>query len=435
MKRRAFLRAVLMGAATLATGNRPGRAELDAVPLWRSRPRRSPRVVAGTISRSGAYAAFGVPAERALRLWAEQRNAAGGVAGRPVMLRLEDDASDADTVRRLYPALAHEADLLLAPYGSTLTRVALAAAEEVGVPCLAPTAGDPDVWRDGRAWSVQLLNPVDTTLHPTLRLAAEIGLRDVTFLHRDDPYTTRVIDGAAAHASRVGLRIGLRERYDGERAARRAAAGLPGELIVGLGFRAGGAGAGFLDDAVMLADALRVAGVRPRLLSLGIGAADARFASRAAGRVEHVLGTTGWRAYLPTPGRDAFVRAYRDRWGTEPDTHAAQAYGAGELYLQAARHALADAADASVAVPGERAAERRRVRDALFALDTETVFGRYRVDARGAQTGKTNAVMQWQDGRPVVIVPARYRTGRLVAPRAGAGRTGPGTARTARQRT
>ncbi len=108
---------------------------------------------------------------------------------------------------------------------------------------------------------------------------------------------------------------------------------------------------------------------------------------------------------MPTPGNAAFVRTYRRRWGAPPDAHAAQGYAVGELY----RQAWSRSAQAAAAV------EPGAVRDALFSLDTETVFGRYRVGETGLQTAKTNAVIQWQRGRPVVVWPRRYATGDLRA--------------------
>lgn len=333
-----------------------------------------------------------------------------------MLLRLEDDGSDAEVVRRRYPSLAHEADVLLAPYGSALTRDAIPAAEQVGVPCLAPTAGDKGLWAGGLRWTVQVLNPVGTTLHSTLALAERAGVRGVSFLHRDDPFSRAVIDGAADHATQLGMNVAARESFGRERDARRAVVGLPGDMIVGTGFRPGGQGSGFLDDALLLADALEVAGVRPRLTSLAIGAADPAFARQVGAGAEGVLGTTGWRPYLPTPGTDRFLRAYQHRWGEAPDTHAAQAYAAMQLYGRAVESG--DSVDAPPTHPDPergRTAERARVRDALFALETETVFGRYRVDDHGRQVGKTNAVLQWQAGTPVVVAPDRYRTGRLHA--------------------
>ena len=54
-----------------------------------------------------------------------------------------------------------------------------------------------------------------------------------------------------------------------------------------------------------------------------------RRGARAAGRghpAEHELETV-----VPRPGNEAFVSAYRQRWGEEPDNHAAAAYAAGQL--------------------------------------------------------------------------------------------------------
>lgn len=414
MNRRAFLGLALTAAAARMLDGRGARAAPDATFGMRRGSAPRPWIVAGTVSRSGRFAPLGVPAERAARTWAERLDSAAGLAGRRVLLRLEDDRSDPDEVRARYPSLAHEADVLLAPYGSALTRWAIEAAERVGVPLLAPTAGDAELWAAPRRWSVQVLNPTGTMLHETVQLAARHGLSSVGFLHRDDPFSRQLVSGAVTRAEALDLRVAERRTFSSERGARRAAAGMPGELLVATGYRPGGRGAGFLDDARLLYGALRAAGVRPRMLSLGIGAADEAFARELGPDADGALGTTGWRPYLPTPGSERFARAYRDRWGELPDTHAAQAYAALELYARAVEGG--ESRDAPPHLSGEgrgRNAERARVRDALFDMDVETVFGRYRVDAHGRQVGKTNAVVQWQEGRPVVLAPERYRTGAL----------------------
>lgn len=390
MRRRAFLAALLATAAKTFGGViGPARAA-------------RPLIVGGTVSLSGDFAAFGEPVRRALTLWREQINASGGVAGVQVELAVEDDRSDADQAQRLFTRLATASDLLIAPYGSWLTDAVLPVIEETGRPCVAPSAGDPELWSEDRAWLVQLLNPADTMLNSTFDAAKQAGLRSAAFLHRRDPFSSAVTEGAARYARALGFEVRAILPYEREaeaRAAARALAALPAaDVVAGMGFRPGGAGSGFVEDALLQLEALGTAGVEPRLLCLGIGAASPSFAEAAGREAEAVVGSTGWRPYLAAPGNRAFVAAYTERWGEAPDVHAAQGYAVGEILARA----------------WTRAAEGRghpaldRVREGLFALDTETVFGRFRVNRQGLQVAKTNALVQWRAGRIKVVWPERY---------------------------
>ncbi|NIR28979.1 MAG: ABC transporter substrate-binding protein [Gammaproteobacteria bacterium] len=403
MRRRRFL-AGLLGVSGTALVGEPGRAATPGTVT-----------VGGTVSLSGRFAAFGPPVQRALRLWREQLNAGGGLGGARVRLALEDDASDPDIARRRFQRLAPETDLLIAPYGSWLTRAVLPEVETAGRPCVAPTAGDRALWAQRRLWTAQLLNPSDTMLNGVVALASRAGLGTAAFLYREDAFSRTVVAGAADRARALGLEVRANLTYRNEPEARKHARALSEarpQLVAGMGFRPGGAGSGFLDDALMLLDALGAAGVDAPLLCLGIGASDRRFAGQAGAAAEGVVGSTGWRTYLRTPGNSAFVSAFRARWGETPDVHAAQGYAAAQVLARAWRRGASNA----------RAPTPSAVRDALFGLDVETVFGRFRVNERGLQTGKTNALVQWRDGEPVVIGPGRYAEGAFV-PRAGQGRS------------
>jgi branched-chain amino acid transport system substrate-binding protein len=57
-----------------------------------------------------------------------------------------------------------------------------------------------------------------------------------------------------------------------------------------------------------------------------------------------------------------------------------------------------------------------RVREALLALDTTTVFGQYKVDADGFQTGHKMVTSQWQDGKKVIVWPDDVATGKVRFP-------------------
>jgi branched-chain amino acid transport system substrate-binding protein len=57
-----------------------------------------------------------------------------------------------------------------------------------------------------------------------------------------------------------------------------------------------------------------------------------------------------------------------------------------------------------------------RIRDELLKTRTATIFGDYAVDERGFQTGHRTVMIQWQDGKQVVVWPAAVAAGKARFP-------------------
>lgn len=358
--------------------------------------------VGGSVPLSGPLASIGEPLRRGLALQVETASERAGLLDAEFELDVVDDGGRPESAREAYRSLVDRADVLVAPYGSDATEAVLDVVEDAGVPCVAPTAGDADLWADGRTWTAQLLNPVETFLHPALA-AARDHAESVGFVYRDDGFTPATMAGAIERARRRGWAVRAAAVYGSETERQEAMARVLGEapdFVVGGGFRPGAAGGGFLPDALALARAHERVDGAARLACWSIGASFPAYADSLGSLADGTMGVTGWKPYVEYPGNEAFVERYVERWGERPDTHAAQGYAAGQVLAAAHDRAGPDPV---------------RLRDALFELETDTVFGSFRVDERGLQRGKENAVVQWQGGSPVVVRPERWRTGELRA--------------------
>lgn len=395
-RRHALVETGIVGGATLGAVGWLGFGSTPAAP---------PVVIGGTLPLSGAQAGIGGPLQRGLILWAEQMTAAGGLVGRPVRVELTDDAGDPGQARRHFETQVAGWDLAVAPYGSPGTEAVIDLVEAASIPCVAPTAGDRSLWTAGRDWTVQLLNPVDTFLRPAVDVAASAGASSLGVIHRRDPFTPTTMAGAEQRARALGWTVQEPVQYTTEDQLPERMADVLADapdVVLGSGFRPGAAGGGFLPDALALSDVYERAGGGADFVCWSIGATFPAFAEARGVAAADATGVTGWKPYVDFPGNAAFQAAYAARWDEQPDSHAVQGYATGEVLAEA----VSDAGDLE---PGS-------VRDALFALETETVFGRYRVTQRGLQVGKTNVVVQWQDGAPVVVAPDRWADGALRYP-------------------
>ena len=102
--------------------------------------------------------------------------------------------------------------------------------------------------------------------------------------------------------------------------------------------------------------------------------------------------------------------------GTEVDYPLVQAYAAGVVAQRCVEEA------------GKL--EPRALREAAVSLDFSTFYGRFRIDpSTGQQTGRSPLIVQWQQGRKVVVWPPEQSQGSLIYPWPGLGPgLGPGPA-------
>ena len=137
----------------------------------------------------------------------------------------------------------------------------------------------------------------------------------------------------------------------------------------------------------------------------------------------------------------AGVDAFRERLGSladnfvgpsqwEPDAGYVVDYGPGVAEVQdslrRAGHPVIDypmAQSYAVGVVIQRCVEECKslddaeLRQAAASLDFTTFYGRFRIDAdTGRPAGKPALLVQWQQGRKVIVWPPEYRTGRLAYP-------------------
>lgn len=354
---------------------------------------------------SGPLALPGDESFRGLELAAEERNAAGGVAGRQVRL-LRGDASDATQAiaeaRRLMGA--ERAVALFGTHASTLSFAATQATEVQGIPYfeLGATAdsitarGFRNLWRAcprasevasvGIAGVAEALAPAWGVEPRALRLA---------ILHEDALDGQAVADFQQEEIRSRGLQLATRIGY----AARSADFGPVVQRL-----RAAQADvllhAGVQDDILLLFRGMEEAGWRPRMvMGAGGGYAYADTARAVGPGFEGALNVDVAPvavAEAAAPGAAAFVEAYRRRYGAEPRSgHSLSNYAGARICLDALHRA--------------GGADRDRLRAAMLAIDipkgaTPAGWGA-RFDDTGQNQRARPVVAQWQDGRLVTVRP------------------------------
>ena len=363
---------------------------------------QGPPVVLGVVlPETGLLADLAADMKKALVLWQEQRNAAGGLLGRRVDLRIADDHSEASAAGRLYARLvdAEGAQLLIGPFGNAACVVAAAYAERQRRVLVNAAGISRDLHRAGSRYVFQVPAPLADYGAGVLAIARAMGYRSLHVVARNDPGSRESAARLVEQARALGLEPGV---------AQTVAAGLRDYAAQVAAARARNAeiwvAFGQPEDAAEMVKSFKRIGYAPWVF-LAQGAAEPRFLQFVGQDAEFVLGLVAYDTRFATRGNAAFVEAWRKRWQGEPGALAAGAYAAALVLEEAVRKS--------------GSLDQERLREALSALDTETPVGRYRVDKTGAQVAARPAVVQILAGRREVVWPRALATAqwRLPYPR------------------
>jgi branched-chain amino acid transport system substrate-binding protein len=359
---------------------------LFAAPAW-AQP--AAVVVGAAVPESGALAALAADYRKALLLWQDEVNASGGMLGRPVELRLEDDQSDATRTGELYAQFIREkVDLLIGPFGSAATLMAGAEAERAQRVLINGAGSSLAVHKRAPRYMFQSAIPNSAYGIGVLELAKAAGHTKVLILARDDQTSREMAEATRERAVKEGFSTGDIEIYRG---------GLD-DFTPYIWKATADAWIAFGEarDAADMLRTFRKVGYAPRLF-FERNAADSKLIGMVGQDAEFALAVREYDVRLKTAGNEKFGAAFAAKWSTAPGAAAAEGYAAGTVLAEAVR--LAGTLD------------QAKLRATLAQMELDTVLGRYKVDP---QTGERSAarppVVQIQKGKPQVVWPQELQT-------------------------
>lgn len=150
MLRVTFMRIVRTTATTLAVTAALG-ISLLGVPAYAEKPTGEPIKIGSLASMTGLTSTFGTSSDAGIRLAAEERNAAGGVLGRPIEIITADTESDPNKTPLAVLKLLTQ-DQVVAVIGEVASTRSLAAApacQKAHIPMLTPASTNIKVTRIG----------------------------------------------------------------------------------------------------------------------------------------------------------------------------------------------------------------------------------------------------------------------------------------------
>ncbi|MGZ4507730.1 MAG: amino acid ABC transporter substrate-binding protein [Blastococcus sp.] len=391
------IRAIATGVAVLLAVGACGTAPSKSAAASSS---DKPLVVGISLPLTGDFSQPGGEARKGYEIWRDQVNAAGGILGRKVELKITDDASSQDTVVTDYTKLITQdkVDLLLGTFSTLLNFPASAVAEKNRMLYVEPAGGAPKMFDRGFtklffAQQATASHQPDVFVDYIKSLPADQRPKTAAYPTQDDPFTTPVIASMQKQLEALGVKTVYTTTYPADATnfqtiASAIAAKKPDLIAQGAVF----------EDGVGLVRSLQQLHYSPKVLFQTSAPSNAGQYSDGIGKAntEGVFYTVSWNEKAKTPKNAEFVAEYAKRYsGAIPAEDAADAYAAAQV-LQAAAKAVGKLDQDAMATW-------------LHANKVDTILGQLGWDQTGAPTSQF-LLAQWQNGAPEVVAPKEAAT-------------------------
>ena len=349
-----------------------------------------------SVQMSGALANTGRYYKDGYEFAIDQINKAGGikVGGKQEQLALKilDNQSDNNLSVRQYTQLitADKIGLLLGPFASDAVLATSSVAEKYEVPMIQGGGASDQIFSRGYKYIFGTLPVASKYFESTIDAMEHLtpAPKTAALLFADDAFDVAVADGTRKLLQKAGLKIVPDERYssnasDFSSLLSRIKSDQPDAVLV----------SGHETEVLNFIRQAKSLGVSPHFYSFTVGVPSADFRKALGKDADYAFGMTSW---LPSAAEkdawfgdaDKFAAAWHQRFGYEPDYHAASAVADVEAYAKA--------------IEAAGSTDPKKVRDAIAHLDFPSLYGRIHFDAVG-QISLPQTVIQVQNDKVVAI--------------------------------
>jgi branched-chain amino acid transport system substrate-binding protein len=355
-----------------------------------------PVTFGASVQLTGPVANTGRYYKDAYEFAAEKINAAGGIkigsAHHKIALKILDNQSDVNlSVRQYVQLLAQDkVNFLLGPFASNFVLADSSIAEKSRVPMVQGGGASDQIYSRGYQYVFGTLPAASNYFGSTIEAMAKLNPRPqaVALLYADDAFDVSVAKGTRELLKKAGFKTVIDERYstnasDFSALLSRIKSEKVDAVLV----------AGHETEVLNFIRQAKSLNVSPKLYSFTVGVPSADF-RQALGKDAN--GASGMTAWLPSAkledqwfGNAAeFARAWKARFGYEPDYHAASGVAAVEALVNA--------------IQAAGSTDPQKVRDALAGVSFDSLYGRITFNDKG-QISLPQIMVQIQNDEVVPI--------------------------------
>jgi len=350
-----------------------------------------------SVQLSGSLANTGRYYRDAYELAVSTINDKGGVTvgGQKYKLTLDilDNQSDANLSVRQYVQLVarDKVNFLLGPFASNFALDDSSVAEKYQIPMVQGGGASTQIYSRGYKYIFGTLPPADDYFASTIEMLGKLDpkVKTVALLAADDSFDVSVAKGTRGLLTKAGIKIVVDQKYqenasDFSSLLTEVKAAQPDAVFL----------ASHETEALNFIRQAKGLDVNPKMLfSFTVGVPTADFRKALGSDAEYAFGMSSW---LPNASLkddwfgDAaqFAKLFKEKYGYEPDYHAASGVADVETFVKAIEKA--------------GSLDSKKVRDAIAGIDFESLYARIRFGANG-QIVLPQIVVQIQKGEVIPI--------------------------------
>lgn len=375
-----------------------------------------PACLSGKYAKAGEQALGGI---KACIEWVNKTRGGVMFQGKKIPLNYKyyDCESKKESVTSLIGRLitVDKVNVVFAPYSSGLTLRGAPIAESRQTLYMDHGGANNKIFEQGFKYIVQTIGPATNYHRGTLDMIHTIDpqAKKVALAYEDSEFARMVMEGAEAHAGKVGFSIVFKRTYpkgvtDLTPLLSALKASKPDFIL----------GGGHFEDGQLFNRQMADLDINAKALSLIAAATLPAFYEALTSMAEGVMGPSHWEYGVKYseeeakkvglswigPDQDGFVSLFKKALGKEilPDYHAAEAGAQILAYV--------------LAVEKAGSLDSDKVRAALGDLQFMSFYGGWDVDETGLQVGHSMVDVQWQMGKRIIVWPKEAQTGGVAYP-------------------
>lgn len=322
-------------------------------------------IVIGAIGPlSGAASTYGQSVKNGAQVFLDKVNANGGIDGKQVVLKFEDDEADPTKSINAYDKLVNQdgVKLLLGPVTSGAANAVGPNATADGVPMITPSGTETNLTTTGGEYVFRTCY-IDATQGEVIsKYASEnLGAKTMAILYnKDSDYSIGIAEAAKAQfESNGGTVVEYISYNDGDKDFSAQLTNIkssnPDVLVL----------PDYYSVVPVIADQARKIGITSQLMG-GDGWDSPELVKIGGDAVEGAVFVNHYSPDDSDPEVQEFVNSYKEKYGETPDAFAALSYSTLQLFEEAITKAGSTDGEA--------------VKDALKNIDVDTISGNIRFD-------------------------------------------------------